>query len=86
MVEQVSVNERETIKRVSWRLMPLLVLGYFCAYLDRSNVGIAATTMLSDLSFTNAIFGVSLFFLGYFIAEVPSNLVLNKVGARIWLA
>ncbi|HTW68593.1 MAG TPA: hypothetical protein VME47_01785, partial [Acetobacteraceae bacterium] len=49
--------ERETIKRVTWRLMPLLMLGYFCAYLDRSNVGMAATTMVSDLGFTNAVFG-----------------------------
>ena len=49
--------ERETIKRVTWRLMPLLMLGYFCAYLDRSNVGMAATTMVKSLGFTNAVFG-----------------------------
>ena len=80
--------ERETIKRVTWRLMPLLMLGYFCAYLDRSNVGMAATTMVSDLGFTNAVFGfgAGLFFLGYFLAEIPSNLILNKVGARRWIA
>ncbi|MFT4269285.1 MAG: MFS transporter [Xenophilus sp.] len=84
----VSAVERETIKKLSWRLMPLLILGYFCAYLDRSNVGIAATTMLADLKFSNAVFGFGsgLFFLGYFVAELPSNLMLNKVGARIWLA
>ena len=80
--------ERETIRRVFWRLMPLLVLGYFCAALDRSNVGMAAPTMSPDLGFSNAVFGfgAGLFFVGYFLAEIPSNLILNKVGARRWLA
>jgi ACS family tartrate transporter-like MFS transporter len=85
---EIEPIERETIKRVTWRLMPLLMLGYFCAYLDRSNVGMAATTMIKDLGFTNAVFGfgAGLFFFGYFLAEIPSNLILNKVGARIWIA
>ena len=80
--------ERETIKRVTWRLMPLLMLGYFCAYLDRSNVGMAATTMVKYLGFSNTVFGfgAGLFFLGYFLVEIPSNLILNKVGARRWIA
>jgi MFS family permease len=80
--------ERETVRRVFWRLMPLLMLGYFCAYLDRSNVGMAATTMSPDLKFSNAVFGFGsgLFFLGYFLAEIPSNLILNKMGARRWIA
>ncbi len=85
---EIEPIERETIKRVTWRLMPLLMLGYFCAYLDRSNGGMAATTMIKDLGFTNAVFGfgAGLFFFGYFLAEIPSNLILNKVGARIWIA
>ena len=68
--------------------MPVLMLGYFCAYLDRSNVGMAATTMVKYLGFTNAVFGfgAGLFFLGYFVGEIPSNLILNKVGARRWIA
>jgi MFS family permease len=80
--------ERETIKRVFWRLMPLVMLGYFCAYLDRSNVGMAAPTMSPDLGFSNAVFGfgAGTFFVGYFLAEIPSNLILNKFGARRWLA
>ncbi len=80
--------ERETIKRVTWRLIPLLMLGYFCAYLDRSNVGMAGTTMVHYLGFSNTVFGfgAGLFFLGYFIAEIPSNLILNNVGARRWIA
>ena len=87
-LSEIEPIERETIKRVTWRLMPLLMLGYFCAYLDRSNVGMAATTMIKDLGFTNAVFGfgAGLFFFGYFLAEIPSNLILNKVGARIWIA
>ena len=77
-------DRTRNIKRVTWRLMPLLMLGYFCAYLDRSNVGMAATTMVGDLDFSNAVFGfgAGLFFLGYFLAEIPSNLILNKIGAR----
>jgi MFS family permease len=80
--------ERATIKRVVWRLIPLLMLSYFCAFLDRSNIGMAAPTMIPDLGFSNAVFGfgAGLFFLGYFVAEIPSNLILNKVGARRWIA
>jgi ACS family tartrate transporter-like MFS transporter len=80
--------ERQTMRKVSWRLMPLLMLGYFCAYLDRSNVGMAATTMIGDLHFSNSVFGfgAGLFFFGYFLAEIPSNLILHRVGARRWIA
>src|ERR1019366_1932538 len=87
-VRGVEPIERETVKRVAWRLMPLLMLGYFCAYLDRSNVGMATPTMSPDLGFSNAVFGfgAGLFFVGYFLAEIPSNLILNKVGARRWIA
>ena len=87
-LEKIEPIERETIKRVAWRLIPLLMLGYFCAYLDRSNVGMAATTMVKDLGFSNTVFGfgAGLFFLGYFVAEIPSNLILNKIGARRWIA
>jgi ACS family tartrate transporter-like MFS transporter len=87
-LDGIAPIERQTMRKVSWRLMPILMLGYFCAYLDRSNVGMAATTMVGDLHFSNAVFGfgAGLFFLGYFLAEIPSNLMLNKVGARKWLA
>ena len=80
--------ERETIKRIAWRLMPLLMFGYFCAYLDRVNVGFAKLTMNQALGFTEAMygFGAGVFFIGYFLAEIPSNLILNKVGARKWIA
>ena len=80
--------ERETIRRAAWRLMPLLMLGYFCAYLDRVNVGFAGLTMNKALGLTAAQFGFGsgVFFLGYFLAEIPSNLILAKVGARRWIA
>jgi MFS family permease len=87
-LHQIERIESETIRRVAWRLMPLLMLGYFCAYIDRGNVGMAATTMTKDLGFSNTVFGfgAGLFFLGYFLAEIPSNLLLNKVGARRWIS
>jgi ACS family tartrate transporter-like MFS transporter len=80
--------ERETIRRVAWRLMPLLMLGYFCAYLDRVNVGFAGLTMTKALGFSAAVFGFGggIFFVGYFLAEIPSNLFLHRVGARRWIA
>lgn len=80
--------EQETIRRVAWRLMPLLMLGYFCAYLDRVNVGFAGLTMNKALGFSQAVFGFGsgVFFIGYFLAEIPSNLVLARVGARRWIA
>src|SRR3954451_21402323 len=80
--------ERDTIRRVAWRLIPLLMVGYFCAYLDRVNVGFASLTMNKALGFTQAEFGfgAGVFFVGYFLAEIPSNLILARVGARRWIA
>jgi ACS family tartrate transporter-like MFS transporter len=67
--------ERETINRVAWRLLPLLMLGYFCAYLDRVNVGFAALTMNKALGFSSAAFGfgAGIFFVGYFLLEIPAT-------------
>jgi ACS family tartrate transporter-like MFS transporter len=85
---EVSALERETVRRVAWRLMPLLMLGYFCAYLDRVNVGFAGLTMNKALGFSEGAFGfgAGVFFIGYFLAEIPSNLFLARVGARRWIA
>jgi MFS transporter, ACS family, tartrate transporter len=85
---QLDPLEHETIRHVAWRLMPILMLGYFCAYLDRVNVGFAKLTMQHALGFSEAVFGfgAGVFFIGYFLAEIPSNLVLNRVGARKWIA
>ncbi|OWY26575.1 MFS transporter [Herbaspirillum robiniae] len=78
----------DVYRRISWRIMPFIVLCYLCAYLDRVNVGFAKLQMMNDLQFSDAIYGLGagIFFIGYFIFEVPSNLILHKVGARVWIA
>src|ERR1700730_8486369 len=75
-------------RKIAWRLIPFLMLCYFVAYLDRVNLGFAALTLKADLGFSDAVFGLGagIFFAGYFIFEVPSNILLEKVGARIWIA
>jgi ACS family tartrate transporter-like MFS transporter len=80
--------ERQTMRKVYWRLLPFAMLVYFFCYLDRINVGFAALTMNKDIGLTAAAYGVSAgaFYLGYCLFEVPSNIVLDKVGARLWIA
>ncbi len=80
--------EDATYRKVSWRLVPFLLLCYVVAYLDRVNVGFAKLQMLNDLKFSETIYGLGagIFFLGYFLFEVPSNVILHRVGARIWIA
>jgi D-galactonate transporter len=80
--------ERSTIRAISWRLIPFLVLAYFFSYLDRVNLGFAALTMNRELNITPLIYswGAGIFFIGYFIFEVPSNLALEKFGASRWIA
>src|ERR1700744_1939481 len=77
-----------TIRAISWRLIPFLVLAYFLSYLDRVNLGFAALTMNAELKFSPTVFawGAGIFFIGYFIFEVPSNLALEKFGASRWIA
>ena len=83
-----SAIETSTIRTISWRLIPFLILAYFLAYLDRVNLGFAALTMNADLKFSPLVFawGAGIFFIGYFIFEVPSNLALEKFGASRWIA
>jgi len=80
--------ERRTMDKVSWRLVPFLMVCYFIAYLDRVNVGFAGATMRQDLNLSAAAFGgaAGIFFIAYFIFEVPSNLLLERFGARKWIA
>jgi MFS family permease len=87
-MQDITSLERETIRHVAWRLMPVLMLGYFCAYLDRVNVGFASLTMNKALGLSQAAFGfgAGVFFVGYFLAEIPSNLIMVRVGARRWIA
>ena len=81
------VAER-TISKISWRLLPLLMVSYFVAYLDRVNLGFAGAAMSKDLGFTSTMFGnaAGIFFIAYFLLEVPSNLALERFGARRWIA
>lgn len=78
----------EAIRRVRLRILPFLFVLYVICYLDRVNIGIAALTMNKDLHITSEQFGLltGIFFIGYFLFEVPSNLLLHKIGARIWIA
>lgn len=80
--------EARTMSKVTWRLVPFLMVCYFIAYLDRVNVGFAKLQMAADLQFSDAVYGAGagIFFLGYFLFELPSNLILHRVGARTWLA
>ena len=80
--------ETATYAKVTWRLLPFLLLCYVVAYLDRVNVGFAKLQMSADLHFSDAVYGLGagIFFIGYFLFEVPSNLIMHKVGARLWIA
>src|SRR3974377_1954583 len=80
--------EQSAMRKVYLRILPFAILTYFFCYLDRINVGFAALTMNKDIGLDPAIFGMAAgaFFWGYVLFEVPSNLILEKVGARIWIA
>src|SRR5438270_2979481 len=83
-----SSTEQRIIHRVYWRLVPLLFVMMLFNYIDRVNVGFAALRMNGDLHFSGAIygFGATIFFLGYVLLQVPSNLVVYRIGARRWFA
>ena len=80
--------ETRTMRQVTLRIVPFLMVCYFVSYLDRVNVGFAALQMVKDLHLSPTVFGLGagIFFVSYFLFEVPSNLLLEKVGARRWIA
>src|ERR1700722_5649269 len=80
--------ETKTMRQVAWRLAPFLMACYFVSFVDRVNVGFAALQMNKDLRLSPGVFGFGggLFFFSYFLCEVPSNLLLQKIGARLWIA
>jgi MFS transporter, ACS family, tartrate transporter len=84
--------ERETVSKITWRLIPLLFVCYIIAYIDRINLGFAGLQLQQALGVDSSRYyeiygwGAGLFFIGYFVLEVPSNLILYKVGARLWIA
>ncbi|MHA3093301.1 MFS transporter [Acinetobacter brisouii] len=80
--------EKRVLRKITWRIVPFIMLLYLIAYIDRVNIGFAALTMKQDLGFSASVlgFGAGIFFVGYFLFEVPSNIILHKVGARLWIA
>ena len=84
----LNIERNAVYKKAAWRMIPFLCLCLVAAYLDRVNVGFAKLQMMDDLSFSNTVYGVGagIFFLGYVLFEVPSNILLHKVGARMWIA
>ena len=75
-------------RKASWHLIPFIFVCYFFNYLDRTSVGFAALTMNKDLGISSYVYGwgAGIFFLGYCLFEIPSNLILERVGARLWIA
>ena len=88
MRETTSEVGRSAMRKALWRIVPLIALAYLCAYTDRVNVGFAAARMNADLGFSATVYGLGggLFFLGYALFEVPSNLMAVRYGSRVWLA
>lgn len=87
-IDQLAINEDQLYRKVALRLMPFLLCCYLMAYLDRVNVGFAKLQMLGELKLTSTAYGLGagLFFIGYVLLEVPSNIILHRVGARLWIA
>lgn len=83
-----TVDEQATVRKVTLRIIPFMFLLYIVSYLDRANIGYAALEMNKALALTSEAFGFisGIFFIGYFLFEVPSNVMLNKYGARVWIA
>jgi ACS family tartrate transporter-like MFS transporter len=86
-MKPIDIEER-VISKIAWKLLPFLCACYMAAFLDRVNVGFAKEQMIADLGLSNAVYGAGagIFFIGYFLFEVPSNLILERIGARIWIA
>ena len=79
--------ETAVYRKITWRLMPFLFLCYVLAYVDRVNVGFAKLQMQQDLGMSDSVYGIGagIFFVGYFIFEVPANMILQRIGARLWI-
>jgi len=88
LAPKTSIDAPSLLKKLRWRLLPFLFLLYVVAYLDRINVGFAALQMKAQLGFSDSVYGLGagIFFLGYFLFQVPSNLALERVGARRWIS
>lgn len=87
-VDGGAVDGTAVLARVAWRIIPLLAISYMVAFMDRSNISFAARTMNADLGFSATVYGIGggMFFLSYALFEIPSNILLERVGARRWIA
>jgi MFS family permease len=74
-------------RKIAWRILPVLFICYIVAYIDRVNIGFAKLQMMGNLKFSDGVYGLGagIFFLGYFLLEVPSNIMLHRLGARVWI-
>src|ERR1700722_7484500 len=88
VASEAPVDERALYKRITWRLIPYMFALYIVAFLDRVNVGFAAMDIQRQLHFSNTVYGTGagIFFLGYALFDLPSNLILLRVGPRRWIA
>lgn len=86
-IQPLTPAESATIRQVAWRLLPILLLSYIANVLDRGNVGFTKLTMQEDLGMTDSAysFGKGMFYFGYLLFEVPSNLIMRRTGARVWI-
>ncbi|RDU99039.1 MFS transporter [Trinickia dinghuensis] len=88
MQASTPIDERATVRKIAWRIIPFVFILYIISYIDRANIGYAALQMNRELALSSEAFGFAsgIFFIGYFLFEVPSNVLLNKFGARVWIA
>src|SRR5215467_10665356 len=88
MTATTSTIEQSTTRKVFWRIIPYCFVLYVISYLDRANIGYAALQMNKELALSSEAFGFAagIFFIGYFLFEVPSNVALSKYGARVWIS
>ena len=86
-ITSASQTEASVYRKITWRIMPFLFLCYVLAYVDRVNVGFAKLQMQQDLGMSDSVYGLGagIFFIGYFIFEVPANMMLQRIGARRWI-
>jgi ACS family tartrate transporter-like MFS transporter len=88
MQTSTAIDEKALVRKIAWRIIPFVFVLYIISYLDRANIGYAALQMNKELALSSEAFGFvsGIFFIGYFLFEVPSNVMLNRFGARVWIA
>ncbi|MBN3801681.1 MFS transporter [Paraburkholderia sp. Ac-20336] len=88
MTASPAIDEHALVRKITWRIIPFVFILYIISYIDRANIGYAALQMNHELALTGEAFGFAsgIFFIGYFLFEVPSNVMLNRFGARVWIA